>query len=548
MTRLLRALGALSLLTAIVLAGPVSRAGAAPPAPSLPGATVVEYPIPTANSYPGGIAAGTGSTLWFTEQDGNHIARITTGGTITEFALPANSQPNSIAYDGSGHEWFTAYIGNRVGRITSTGAVTVWNLPTAFSHPQGITLGADGRMWFAESDANQIGTIDATGVLHEYAIPTANSHPVGITSGPDANLWFAEDGANQIGRVSPSGTFAEFPLPTSNAAPSGIARGPDGNLWFTEWAAGKIGCITPGGAVAEFALPNPSAQPEGIVTGPDGNLWFTENATGRVARISPLGVVQEYTLPTPASHPRGITAGPDAAIWFTEEQANQIGRLTIPSNPPPTPTVPAPTATPTPCTTTFADVPPSNPFYPYVQYMACHGIISGYADGTFRPYADATRAQFSKMVALASRWVVLLPPTPDFADVPTSSPFYAYVEKAYIMGVISGYACGGPGEPCDDQQRPYFRPNAGVTRAQIAKILVLAEHFPTDTSGGPHFVDVPPAHPFYDPVETAYHHGLMSGYACGAAGEPCPGLYLRPYGSATRGQISKMIYEAIGAP
>ena len=50
MTRLHRAIGALPLLAAIVLAGPVSRAGAAPPAPRLPDATVAEYPIPTANS------------------------------------------------------------------------------------------------------------------------------------------------------------------------------------------------------------------------------------------------------------------------------------------------------------------------------------------------------------------------------------------------------------------------------------------------------------------------------------------------------------------
>ena len=59
-------------------------------------------------------------------------------------------------------------------------------------------------------------------------------------------------------------------------------------------------------------------------------------------------------------------------------------------------------------------------------------------------------------------------------DVPPGSPFWLYVERNAIYQVISGYSCGGPGEPCDPQQRPYFRPAAGATRGQIAKIVYNA--------------------------------------------------------------------------
>ena len=38
-------------------------------------------------------------------------------------------------------------------------------------------------------------------------------------------------------------------------------------------------------------------------------------------------------------------------------------------------------------------------------------------------------------------------------------------------GIISGYTCGGPGEPCDAEHRPYFRRAADATRGQIAKIV-----------------------------------------------------------------------------
>jgi hypothetical protein len=36
-----------------------------------------------------------------------------------------------------------------------------------------------------------------------------------------------------------------------------------------------------------------------------------------------------------------------------------------------------------------------------VEAAVCHGIINGYADGTFRPSNNATRGQISKIVYLA---------------------------------------------------------------------------------------------------------------------------------------------------
>jgi tartrate-resistant acid phosphatase type 5 len=65
-------------------------------------------------------------------------------------------------------------------------------------------------------------------------------------------------------------------------------------------------------------------------------------------------------------------------------------------------------------------------------------------------------------------------PDPWFADVPPAHPFYPYVQPAAEQGLISGYDCGGPGEPCDDQARPYFRPSDVMTRAQVVKVVMLA--------------------------------------------------------------------------
>ena len=42
-------------------------------------------------------------------------------------------------------------------------------------------------------------------------------------------------------------------------------------------------------------------------------------------------------------------------------------------------------------------------------------------------------------------------------------------------GIIGGYPCGGPFEPCvAPGNRPYFRPNNNATRGQMSKIATLA--------------------------------------------------------------------------
>ncbi len=58
-----------------------------------------------------------------------------------------------------------------------------------------------------------------------------------------------------------------------------------------------------------------------------------------------------------------------------------------------------------------------------------------------------------------------------YTDVPEGSPFYDFVQRLSRAGVMGGYECGGVGEPCDDQNRPYFRPGREATRGQVAKIV-----------------------------------------------------------------------------
>ena len=221
---------------------------------------------------------------------------------------------------------------------------------------------------------------------------------------------------------------------------------------------------------------------------------------------------------------------------------------------PPTSTAVPPTNTPgateTPCPISFSDVHSTDYFYQPVLYLACHGVISGYADGTFRPYANTTRAQMVKIVVLGYQIPISTPTAGGntFADVPTSFPFFDVIETAAANNIVSGYACGGPNEPCDSLNRPYFRPYNNVTRGQLSKIDVVAAGWDLQNPPTGSFTDVLPNTAFYTFVETAACHGVISGYNCGGPGEPCDPNnrpYFRQGNSATRGQIAKIVYLSI---
>ncbi len=192
----------------------------------------------------------------------------------------------------------------------------------------------------------------------------------------------------------------------------------------------------------------------------------------------------------------------------------------------PTPAPPPDTPTPLPCAN-YSDVRPGQYFYEAVQWLTCRHIISGYADGTFRPGNPATRAQLVKMVVLGEGWPLQNPPTASFTDVPPSGWHYAYIETAFAHGIIGGYSDGT------------FRPDNPVTRGQLSKIIVGARQWPLLNPEQGHFSDVPPGSAFYTYVETAFGHAIISGYADGT---------FRPGNPATRGQLSKMLYSALTLP
>lgn len=104
---------------------------------------------------------------------------------------------------------------------------------------------------------------------------------------------------------------------------------------------------------------------------------------------------------------------------------------------------------------TFSDVAKSHWAANYIGYMQQFGIITGYADGSFRPDASVTRAEFA---AIASRFETLTEGTKSFSDVPGSHWAAKYINFAATRGWVNGYADGT------------FRPNNSITRAEVAAV------------------------------------------------------------------------------
>jgi hypothetical protein len=177
----------------------------------------------------------------------------------------------------------------------------------------------------------------------------------------------------------------------------------------------------------------------------------------------------------------------------------------------------------------------NNPFYEFIRCLACRGIISGYADGSFKPNNPVTRGQAAKIITGAAGLNDNIPNNrQSFADVPNSNAFWVFIERARVRNLISGYNCGGPGEPCDGQSRPYFRWGNNLTRGQLSKIVSEAAGF-NEAVSGQRFIDVPPSNPFYAFIERLAARNIISGYTVPG------GMEFRWGNPVTRGQTAKIV-------
>ncbi len=291
-----------------------------------------------------------------------------------------------------------------------------------------------------------------------------------------------------------------------------------------EFSFDVYNAVSRGVAIQFSSQPAATATPIATPTTPTATPT-TFNATATATPTAPAGSPTLSVSPPTATALTG-TASATAAASVTSTIT----------------TTATATATATACATSFSDVPTSNIFYSDIQFLACRGVISGYANpgGGFRfePNSPTTRGQFAKILVgsfnlpLSSTGIIT------FSDVPPGYIFASYIYAAARAGAVVGL---------NPQQcaalavlYPCFGPNLLISRIQVAASVGRVVHLPLYTPTTPTFADLNQASFGYQAVESLYHYAILSGQPCGGS-QRC---YL-PNVSVRRDEFSKLIHRAV---
>lgn len=158
---------------------------------------------------------------------------------------------------------------------------------------------------------------------------------------------------------------------------------------------------------------------------------------------------------------RGITLGcgngnycPDAPVSREQMAAFIIRALHPPGYVPPDPG-----------SQRFADVPPEHTFYAFIDELAARGITTGCGGGNYCPTQNVTREQMAAFIIRAlhhTGYTAPPPATQRFADVPPLNLFYAFIDEMAARGITLG--CGGSNY-CPAQNVTRAQMAAFLTRA-----------------------------------------------------------------------------------
>lgn len=224
-------------------------------------------------------------------------------------------------------------------------------------------------------------------------------------------------------------------------------------------------------------------------------LWFTVVSDGEIVALAPPGT---GTVEVHVTGPGGTSSTSREALRFTY--------LSEPA-------------------ASFPDLSSDHWAYASVQLLAELGAVGGFADGTFRPEAVVTRAEFVKLL-LAVEGLEPAGPAPgdvSFADVAPSAWHAPYVTAAVRAGLVQGTSS------------TTFSPDTPLTREQMAVLLARVLQLP---SGGElRFVDVNRISGWARPgVGAAVAAGYLEGFPDGT---------FRPQEPATRAQAAAVLAQLL---
>ncbi len=183
-------------------------------------------------------------------------------------------------------------------------------------------------------------------------------------------------------------------------------------------------------------------------------------------------------------------------------------------------------------TQSFSDVPQSSVFFDYINVLSSWQITTGCATTPtvqFCPTRLVTRAELTTLI-IRSMLGDQFPyqPTPYFTDIPATSPFFTYIQKAVELGITHGCT---PTTFCPDGSVPRMDASVLLIRGKLESLF--GDNFPYPTT--PFFTDVPATSPQFPYVQKMYELGLTTG---------CTPTQFCPNNNLTRQEIAVFLTRA----
>jgi len=162
----------------------------------------------------------------------------------------------------------------------------------------------------------------------------------------------------------------------------------------------------------------------------------------------------------------------------------------------------------------------------YINSLGAHGYVNGTGNRMFSPNAPLTRAQFVQIIYNAFGNGDDSSPVVPFDDCDSGAWYAKALNWAYANGIINGYSS------------TMFGPGDHITREQMAVLIVRAAEkfevtFPSTNDRKAFDDDSLIASYAKDAVYTMQQADIISGK---------PGNIFDPNGSATRGEMAKVMY------
>jgi virginiamycin B lyase len=309
-------------------------------AASAAGVRIVEWDVPTLNSFPHDPAVAPDGTLWYTGMQSNTLGRLDPKtGAIREYPLKTpGSGPHGLVVDREGNVWFTANYKGYIGRLNPrTGEVAEYPMPDpAARDPHTPVFDEKGILWFTVQGGNFVGRLDPrTGTVKLQRLTAPGSRPYGIVVNSRGVPFFCEFGTNRLASIHPETMgITEYGLP-EGARPRRLVVGPGDVVYYTDFARGYLGGFDPkSGKVEEWLSPGGTgARPYGIAATPDGAVWFCESGVtpNRIIRFDPKTktFVGIWPIPSGGGVVRHMVPTPEGDLYLACSGVNKVAIVRV---------------------------------------------------------------------------------------------------------------------------------------------------------------------------------------------------------------------------